>query len=159
MKKFFIEHTDALLSVVVVVFILSLFTNFQDGNGNTGILHAAGGVVDASGQDFSSNEERVALGSLSGASKPVITSGSGTYSVNVTYALSDCVSAKDAADNVLPVKVESISRRTGEDVTYLFDADAGTITFDRPGIYDFQVFTMDSNNKKCRQKISFAVNG
>lgn len=158
MKKFFVEHVDALLSVVVVTLILSLFMNFRDENGNTGILQVAGAVVDSSGQDFSENEERLALTDLASAGKPVITSSPGTYSVNVNYVLSDCIRAKDAADNDLPVKMESISRRTGEDVTYLFDENTGTIKFDIPGVYDIQIYTMDSNNKRNRSKISFAVN-
>lgn len=159
MKKFFVEHTEALITALVVICVLSLLMNFQDGNGNTGILHAAGGAVDASGQDFSSNEERTALDNLSSAGKPVIVPNSNTYSVNVTYILSDYISARDSSNNILPVTVEKIFRRTGEDVTYLFDGNAGTITFDSPGIYDLQIYTMDSNNKMCRQKISLAVNG
>lgn len=158
MKKFFVEHADALLSLVVVTLILSLFFNFRDENGNTSILQVAGAVVDSSGQDFSENEERLALTVLASTGKPVITTSSGTYSVNVNYVLSDCISAKDSANNDLPIKVENISRRTGEDVTYLFDKNTGTITFDIPGIYDIQVYTMDSNNKRNRSKISFAVN-
>ena len=158
MKKFFLEHMDVIIAVLVLGNIIYFFYNMSGPNGNKGVLVNAGEVVNSMETEMHNITGILAVKELAQIEKPkFISNGLSTFQTNVSYNLSDYIGAYDANGTGVDYRVERVEYE-GNDMTQVYDEESGTITFNEPGKYVLQALAVDTNRLQTRAYISLVVN-